>query len=281
VGGRDELGRLEEHFNQMAQQLVEGQAQRRILIEQNARQAERARMEQEMRTAQHIQQSLLPRHVPAWSGWQFTPYYKPARMVGGDFYDFLALDDGRLGVFIGDVAGKGVPAALVMATTRTLLRSAGHAGAAPGQVLAAANDLLTADIPPGMFVTCFYALLHPASGQMRYANAGHELPYRCRGAQVSEVRATGMPLGIMPGSVYEEFELTFMPGDCVLFHSDGLVEAHDPGRQMFGLPRLVALLQTHPQPGAIIELLLAELGRFTAGGEQEDDLTLLTVQRLP
>jgi serine phosphatase RsbU (regulator of sigma subunit) len=282
VGGGDEVGRLEEHFNQMAQQLVEGQAQRQILIEQNARQAERARMEQEMRTAQHIQQSLLPRQAPALPGWQFTPYYKPAREVGGDFYDFLALDDGRLGIFIGDVAGKGVPAALVMATTRTLLRSAAHAGAAPAQVLAAANELLTADIPPGMFVTCFYALLEPASGQMRYANAGHELPYLCRGGQVTAVRATGMPLGIMPGSVYEEFELALVPGDCALFHSDGLVEAHNPQRQMFGVPRLVALLQDHPAPAAIIDILLAELGRFTAGaGEQEDDLTLLTVVRVP
>jgi len=281
VGGGDELGRLEDHFNQMAQQLVEGQAQRQILIEQNARQAERARMEQEMRTAQHIQQSLLPRQAPALPGWQFTPWYKPAREVGGDFYDFLALDDGRLGIFIGDVAGKGVPAALVMAITRTLLRSAAHTGAAPGQVLAATNDLLSADIPPGMFVTCFYALLEPGNGRLRYANAGHVLPYLCRGAQVSEVRATGMPLGLMPDPVYEEFELALMPGDCVLFHSDGLVEAHNPQRQMFGVPRLVALLQSGPQPGVIIDRLLAELGRFTAGaGEQEDDLTLLTVQRV-
>jgi serine phosphatase RsbU (regulator of sigma subunit) len=280
VSGTDEIGQLEDHFNQMAQQLVEGQAQRQILIEQNARQAERARMEQEMLTAQHIQQSLLPRHVPALPGWTFNPYYKPAKKVGGDFYDFLALDDGRLGVFIGDVAGKGVPAALVMATTRTMLRTAARAGAPPGHVLAGVNDLLTNDIPPGMFVTCFYALLEPASGQLRYANAGHELPYRCRSGQVSEVRATGMPLGIMPGSAYEEFELALIPGDCVLFHSDGLAEAHNHRREMFGLPRLVALLQANPNPATIIDVLLVELNRFTTGaGEQEDDLTLLTVQR--
>lgn len=282
VSGADEIGQLEEHFNQMAQQLVEGQAQRQILIEQSARQAERARNEQEMRTAQHIQQSLLPRQVPSLPGWQFTPFYKPAREVGGDFYDFLALDDGRLGVFIGDVAGKGVPAALVMATTRTMLRTAARAGAPPGPVLAAVNDSLTADIPPGMFVTCFYALLEPASGQLRYANAGHELPYRCRGQQVTEVRATGMPLGLMPGSAYEEFQLALVPGDCVLFHSDGLAEAHNPQRVMFGLPRLVALLQSNPDPATIIDVLLVELNHFTAGaGEQEDDLTLLTVQRTP
>ena len=282
VSSRDEVGQLEEHFNQMAQQLVESQAERQILIEQNARQAERARMEQEMRTAQHIQQSLLPRQVPSLPGWQFTPYYKPAKEVGGDFYDFMGMGDGRLGIFIGDVAGKGVPAALVMAITRTMLRTAARSGAPPGQVLAQVNDLLSADIPPGMFVTCFYALLDPASGTVQYANAGHDLPYRRHAEQVSEMRATGMPLGIMPSMEYEEFDVTLTTGDCVLFHSDGLAEAHNAQREMFGFPRLESLLRQHADGATLIDFLLRELNRFTGGAlEQEDDLTLVTVQRIP
>jgi serine phosphatase RsbU (regulator of sigma subunit) len=133
-----------------------------------------------------------------------------------------------------------------------------------------------------VFVTCFYALLQPPSGQLQFANAGHELPYCCRDAQVSEVRATGLPLGLMPGFAYDEFELALVPGDTLLFHSDGLVEAHNPQREMFGLPRLVALLRANPNPATIIDVLLVELERFTTGaGEQEDDLTLLTVQRTP
>src|SRR5262249_9000771 len=152
VARADEVGQLEAHFNQMAEQLVESQAQRQILIEHTARQAERARIEQEMQTARHIQEALLPKGAPALPGWQFTPYYKPAREVGGDFYDFLMLDDGRLCLFIGDVSGKGVPAALVMATTRTLLRTAARSAPSPGQVLAITNDLLAPDIPAGTFV---------------------------------------------------------------------------------------------------------------------------------
>jgi HAMP domain-containing protein len=170
----DEVGQLEQHFNQMAEQLVESMEQRQLLIEQNARQEERARIEQEMRTAQHIQQSLLPRDVPALPDWHFTPYYKPAKEVGGDFYDFLQFDDGRLGIVIGDVSGKGVPAALVMAITRTMVRTAAGATASPGEVLARVNALLSADITTGMFVTCFYALLQTARFS-RNPDRGHKI----------------------------------------------------------------------------------------------------------
>jgi len=280
VLGADEIGQLEGHFNEMAQQLVEAEAQRRVLIEQSARQAERARIEQEMRTARDIQQSLLPRATPALPGWQFWSYYKPAREVGGDFYDFVTLEDGRLGLVIGDVAGKGVPAALVMAITRTMLRTASRHLASPGQVLAAVNEGLAVDIPPGMFVTCFLAQLDPASGRLSYANAGHLLPYRWGASPVAEVRATGMPLGLMAGSVYEEFELELCAGDGVLLHSDGLVEAHNARREMFGTPRLAALLGRCPPAPGLMDDLLSELERFTGGAaEQEDDLTLVAVRR--
>src|SRR5262249_22333563 len=152
-------------------------------------------------------------------GWQFNPFYKPAREVGGDFYDFLSLDDGRLCLFIGDVSGKGVPAALVMATTRTLLRTAARTAGSPGQVLAVTNNLLAPDIPSGTFVTCFFALLEPATGRLCFANAGHTLPYRCGGAPAARLRAAGMPLGLMAEMVYEEAYAQLEPGESVLFFS--------------------------------------------------------------
>src|SRR5690242_7287114 len=131
-----------------------------------------------MRIARLIQQTLLPKELPALPGWNVAAYYQPARAVGGDFYDFLALGDGQLGMVIGDVTDKGVPAALVMATTRSILRTAAQGETSPGHVLQQANNLLCPDIPPKMFVTCLYAILDPEPGRIRYANAGHDLPYQ-------------------------------------------------------------------------------------------------------
>jgi len=138
---------------------------------------ERERIEQELRVARRIQQAALPAAVPELEGWQISPFYQPAREVGGDFYDFLELKDGRLGLVVGDATGKGVPAALVMASARSMLRAVAQASDSPGDVLRRVNDPLATDIPPNMFVTCFYAILEPESGSLTYANAGHDLPY--------------------------------------------------------------------------------------------------------
>jgi serine phosphatase RsbU (regulator of sigma subunit) len=248
--------------------------------EQQEQVRERERIEQELRTARAIQHAFLPREVPAFPEWRLVPYYQPAREVGGDFYDFLSLPDGQLGLVIGDVTGKGVPAAMVMATVHTMLRAAARGTASPGEVLARINDLLVAELPEGMFVTCFYAILDPASGQIRYANAGHDPPYRRRAGDVARLWATGMPLGIMPGSDYEEDATILAPGDSLLLYSDGLVEAHDPTREMFGSPRLIKLLADRAEGAQLIESLLGELRRFTGEGwEQEDDVTLVTLER--
>jgi len=135
---------------------------------------ERERMEQELRVARLIQQTLLPKDLPALSGWHFSAYYMAAREVGGDFYDFLYFDDGQLGLVIGDVTDKGVPAALVMATVRSMIRSAAVGEVSPGKVLERTNDMLHHDIPPRMFVTCLYAILDPHTGRVRFANAGQD-----------------------------------------------------------------------------------------------------------
>jgi predicted ester cyclase len=244
----------------------------------------RERIEQELRIARLIQQTLLPKTLPELPGYDVAAYYQPAREVGGDFYDFLELEDGRLGLVVGDVTDKGVPAALVMATTRTMLRAAAQRLFSPGEVLRRANDALVTDIPPNMFITCLYAILDIESGRLVYANAGHDLPYRRRAGRsegADELRATGMPLGLMPGMGYEEKEIVLERGESVLFYSDGLVEAHDTQREMFGFPRLQGLVGTHRSGGSsLIGFLLSELSRFTGEDwEQEDDITLVTLER--
>jgi serine phosphatase RsbU (regulator of sigma subunit) len=267
-------------LNTLALQAAPAVRVAQLVREREAVIQERERLEQEMLVARLIQQTLLPKELPAPPGWQMAAYYQPARAVGGDFYDFIPFRNGQLGLIVGDVSDKGIPAALVMATMRSVLRAAGRRLVAPAKVLRRVNDLLYPDIPRKMFITCFYGLLDPASGRLRYANAGHDLPYRWRAGAVSEVRATGMPLGLMPGMRYEEQEVLLAPGESILFYSDGLVEAHNPQREMFGFPRLQALLKETQTGADVIALLLAQLAVFTGGGwEQEDDVTLLTLQR--
>jgi serine phosphatase RsbU (regulator of sigma subunit)/predicted ester cyclase len=243
---------------------------------------ERERIEQELRVARSIQQASLPEEVPTLEGWQIAPFYQPAREVGGDFYDFLELTNGQLGLVVGDATGKGVPAALVMASARSMLRAVAQASDySPGDVLRRVNDSLVIDIPSNMFVTCFYAILEPNSGALSYANAGHDLPYlRRRNGDTDELRARGMPLGLMPGMSYEEKKIVLDAEDGVLFYSDGLVEAHDPRGEMLGFPSLGRLVAEHGQEGSLEEALLGELYSFVGEGwEQEDDITLLTLRR--
>jgi serine phosphatase RsbU (regulator of sigma subunit) len=245
---------------------------------------ERERMEQELRVARRIQHASLPKEVPTLEGWKISRYYQPAREVGGDFYDFFDLQDGRVGVVVGDATGKGIPAALVAEATSNMLRAVAQAFfASPGEVLARVNDTLVARIPPNMFVTCFYAILDPENGSLSYANAGHTLPCRKRHNedQADELKARGMPLGLMPGMSYEEKETTLVPRDAVLFCTDGLVEAHDARGEMFGTPRLRRFLSERSEAGrGLGATLMKELERFTGEGrEQEDDITLLTLER--
>lgn len=267
-------------LNSLAGQAASALRVAQLVLEQQAQARERERLAQEMEVARLIQHTLLPRELPSLPGWQLTTYYQPARAVGGDFYDFIPYEDGRVGLVVGDVTDKGIPAALVMATTRSILRSAAQEGLSPGKVLERSNDLLFPDIPPRMFVTCFYAILDPREGRLQYANAGHDLPYRWHEGEVAELRATGMPLGLMPGMQYEEKETVLAHGESILLYSDGLVEAHDPRRAMFGFPRLIALLGSYPGEPAAIDYLRHELSAFTGTAwEQEDDITLVTLQR--
>jgi serine phosphatase RsbU (regulator of sigma subunit) len=243
----------------------------------------RQSIEQELRMARSIQQALLPQDLPQLEGWQISPYYQPAREVGGDFYDFFELEDGRVGVVVGDATGKGMPAALVASATCSMLRAVAQAlgSSSAGEVLSRVNETLLARIPSNMFVTCFYTILEPNSGTLSYANAGHDLPYFHRGrGKAEELRARGMPLGLMPGMEYEEKEIVLDAGEGVLFYTDGLVEAHGPEGDMFGFPRLRARVAEHGGERSLGDFLMEELYSFVGEGwEQEDDITLLTLRR--
>jgi serine phosphatase RsbU (regulator of sigma subunit) len=248
---------------------------------------EHVRMERDLQVARQVQAGLLPRQVPEMPGWTLAALWQPAQAVGGDFYDFIRFPDGRLGIVIADVANKGVPAALVMANTRSILRAVAASARpeccdSPGRLLAQVNDILCDDMPRNMFVTCFLALLDVQSGQVSFANAGHNLPYQRTAEGVKELHARGMPLGLFPGMEYEEMHTVLQPGEGILMYSDGLVEAHDPQGEMFGDPRLEScLMETTLAGQALIEHMMQRLEDFTgAEWEQEDDVTFVTLERL-
>jgi len=251
---------------------------------------EAARIERDLQMAQRVQSGLLPRKMPVLEGWTVAALWQPARTVSGDLYDFIHFPDGRLGLVVADVADKGIHAALVMANTRSILRgvaaSAGRKGSiSPGHILSRVNQVLREDMADGMFVTCLLAILDPHSGSVRFANAGHNLAYLRTGQEVSELHATGFPLGIFSNADYEEKETMLNRGDSLLIYSDGLVEAHNPQGEMFDYPRLSQLLKHAPDATSLegvslLQRLMAELAAFTGPNwEQEDDVTLLTVYR--
>jgi serine phosphatase RsbU (regulator of sigma subunit)/anti-sigma regulatory factor (Ser/Thr protein kinase) len=252
-----------------------------LVKRQRSEERQRERLEQELRVARIVQETLLPKQVPDIPNWRISAHWQPARAVSGDFYDFFHFPDGKLGLVIADVTDKGIPAALVMATTRNMLRTTAERLVSPGKVLAETNNLLCPDIPMSMFVTCLYALLDPINGHLVYANAGHPPPYQRGQNRLIELRARGMPLGLMPDMVYEEKEADIRPGESVIMYSDGLLEAHNPEGDMFGLARIRDLLAIPDCGEELIQCMLGELTSFTRPGwEQEDDVTFVCLDML-
>jgi serine phosphatase RsbU (regulator of sigma subunit) len=251
---------------------------------------EKAWIERDLQMAQKVQSGLLPSQMPVLPGWQLAALWQPAHVVSGDLYDFIHFPDGKLGLVVADVTDKGMPAALLMANARSTLRgvaaSAGRSGwDSPSRLLAQVNDVLSEETPMDMFVTCLLVVLDPETGHVRYANAGHNPPYLCNAQGAQELRATGIPLGLFPDLEYEEKEIYLQSGNSLLMYSDGLVEAHDPQRVMFGFPRLHQLLASLPEPPRLDsqELLLFLMEKLTAftgpGWDQEDDITMVAIRR--
>ena len=258
----DDRRLLDKLAAQAAPALRVGQLVRQQQVEARTRQ----RFEQELEVARLIQQNFLPKELPDLPGWEIAALYRPAREVGGDFYDVIPLPDGQVGFVIGDVTDKGVPAALVMAATRSVLRASAQRLVDPAVVLERVNEHLCPDMPAKMFVTCLYGVLQPETGHFRFANAGHDLPYVKTAEGSVELRARGMPLGLMTGMIYEEKATVLAPGDTLLLHSDGIVEAHDAHGAMFGFPRLKEAVAHHRGGSDLIELVLADLREHTGAG---------------
>lgn len=268
---RRTIGVLQERNHLLAETLDQLQAAQQELIEME-------KLEHELQLARRIQQQLLPREIPLDAGWNIDAHWQPASTVSGDFYDFLRLQDGRLAIVMGDVSGKGMGAALVMATTRTVIRATSRDHVAPREILTLVNDFLAPDMTPGIFVTCGIAVLDPGSGDLTLANAGHCLPIIHTQAEVKELRATGMPLGLIPGSDYDEISTRIDPGDSVTFYSDGLIEARPTGDAFLGVEGVKTLLaEIAPTQSPIPALLDAITG---PGIETDhDDVTIVHISR--
>ncbi|MCU1472889.1 SpoIIE family protein phosphatase [Amnibacterium sp.] len=250
-----------------------------VMRQQENEVRDRERIEQELHVAQLVQQQFLPAELPELGGWHVAAFYRPARTVGGDFYDVIQLADGRVMVVTGDVTDKGIPAALVMASTTALLRSAAEVTSSPSEVLRRVNELLIPQIPMNMFVTCQVLVIELDTGRTLFANAGHNLPYISRAGQVVQLAARGMPLGLMPGSRYDDVETVIEPDDIVLLYSDGITEQHDRAGEMFGFGRTGEVVAGARSGDELVDRAIESLSAFSVGVEQEDDITLVTLHR--
>ena len=277
LAGRDELGRLGMSFNQMARDLKHSQRE----LERTT--AERERYLKELEIAHQIQRSFLPQSCPEIEGYQLAAFTLPARHVGGDFYDFIPLEGERWGLVVADVSDKGVPAALFMALSRSLVRAYSLEYQSVPQALESFNSFVEADNPSAMFVTLFYATLHPQSGRLTYINAGHNPPVILRGRdnKVVMLEARGMALGVMPRVQLEEHPVDLKPGDVLVLYTDGFTEALNQQEEMFGLERMIEEIQRHRHEPAqqLMQSLLDAVNRFVGDAPQADDLTLLVIRR--
>ncbi len=256
--------------------------ERKRLLQQ---QAEQQRMEDELAVGRQIQLSLLPRSEPAVKGWEFAVYYQAAHQVGGDFYDFVEWPDARnrLGLVVADVVGKGVPAALFMALSRTTIRSAALVESSPLAALTKANRLLLQDSRSGMFLTAFYGVLDTDTARLTYANAGHNRPLWLNAATgaVQELTSWGTILGAFQEIEPEERDVALAPGDLLVLYTDGLSEAFDAEQQQFGTERMRSILAANPTASArtVLDEVIRAVNEFTGDVPMSDDLTLLVIRR--
>ncbi len=270
-------------------EIVNGIAQQTALAIQNEsykkEMVERERLEREFQLARQIQQAFLPSHLPQVKGWELDARWQTARRVGGDFYDVFRLDAHRLGLVIADVSDKGMPAALYMTVGRTLIRSNAQQSDSPADVLARVNNQLLMDSQNGMFVTAVYAVLDTQTGQLTYANAGHNRPLvlRAGSRQLETLPKGDMALAVLENTPYHDQPLQLEPGDCLIFYTDGVTESFAASGDTFGEDRLATLLRGAFGLDAcqILDHIDQALIEFRQGIPLSDDVTILTVRRLP
>jgi sigma-B regulation protein RsbU (phosphoserine phosphatase) len=242
---------------------------------------EKEKLEKELQVAAHIQMSILPHTLPRVPGYDFGARMIPARAVGGDWFDFIPFDDSHLGIVVGDVSDKGVPAAIFMAQTHALLRAEAHLVKTPRATLEQVNQHLAGMNAAGMFVTALYGILNCADGAFVYARAGHELPLVCAndGTMVPCLNGQGQPLGIFPDPIIDEQTVTIPSGGMLLLFTDGVTDCANPAREFFELERLQAALHRNiARAGqATCDELLQTLIAFQSSAPQQDDITLVAV----
>jgi sigma-B regulation protein RsbU (phosphoserine phosphatase) len=245
---------------------------------------EKGRMENELQVAREVQTSLLPRQTPQLPGWEFAATWRPARQVAGDFYDFIRTDEEQLGVVIADVTDKGMPAALFMALTRSIVRASVIQSPSPAEGIAHANRLICADATNGMFVTLFYAQVEPPTGNILYVNAGHNPPllYRAESQVWLELERTGMVLGIDETTPFTQQAVQLNSGDFVLLYTDGVTEANNALGQEFGDQHVRRILHKNHQAGAreMLKALEQAINNFSGPAAPVDDVTMVLIKRL-
>ena len=272
--------------------ILSGVAQHTATAIQNAQlhieSVERQKLERELQLARQIQASFLPDETPQVPGWDLAAFWQGARQVSGDFYDFIPLADkdrptGRWGFLVADVADKGVPAALFMALSRTLVRTMAIGGRDPAEVLARANDMILADARSDLFVTLFYTILDPEQGLLTYANAGHNPPLLFDGhsGEVTPLAAQGMVLGVITGIELEQREVKLKPGDVLVLYTDGVTDALNNEMDEFGEKRLRCVVGRYRTESAagIIRAVNQAVDEFVGDTPQFDDLTLVVLKR--
>lgn len=278
VRSNDEVGVLTHNFQVMKESLKE---YIRNLTETTAA---KERIQSELKVATDIQASLLPRLFPAFPDRPEFDIYAamdPAKEVGGDFYDFFFIDESNLCFLIADVADKGVPAALYMMVAKTLLKSEGQRLGEPDQILASVNTILAADNDSCMFTTVFCAILDTGTGEVRFANAGHNPPLliESQGIRYLTIQP-GFVLGPMPDIAYATERITLQPGDVLFLYTDGVTEAKNPGDELFGELQLLQALQRAPEHDlkAMIHSIRAEVTAHANGAPQSDDVTMVAIR---
>jgi serine phosphatase RsbU (regulator of sigma subunit) len=285
----DDLGFLEALAGSVAvavenaRLLAETRAQLVALQRATAEHAALEALRRELDIAREIQQSILPRQFPERDQIDLFATMLPARDVGGDFYDFFALDAERLGLVIGDVSGKGMPAALFMAVSRTLVKATALSGLDPAACLERVNTLLLAENPSDMFVTLFYAICDLHSGRLTYSSGGHNPPFVIRaGGAVETVPAGGALLGVLDSPRFSEHRLALHPGDTLLLYTDGVTEAADCTDLLYGEGRLAGMLAgaCNGTSEQLVQELLSDVERHSEGIAQSDDITVLAMRYL-
>jgi sigma-B regulation protein RsbU (phosphoserine phosphatase) len=239
------------------------------------------RMKEEVRLASRIQADLLPKSPPAAAGFDISGKSVPAQLVGGDYFDFMTMADGRYAVTLGDVSGKGLPAALLMANLQATLRGQTLSGGPVRECIQRSNKLLCESTSPEKFVTLFYSVLDPGAGTLTYCNAGHDAPMLLRAGGATERLATGgVVLSILEDYAYEEATVPFGPGDLMLIYSDGISEAMNPADEQFGEERIAEVVarERHKPAAEIIDCITAAVRAHAGTAPQMDDMTLVVVR---